>query len=598
VDALLRVGASNALAACALALLAAAVARLCRRPAVAHSLWLIVLLKLVTPPVLPVRLPGFPASPAAPRAVALPADTDQAAPPATEGEAGPVTADAVLAPDEQELPAPTVVVPARPLTADLIPAPAPPATARTPFPWAGAALLLWAAGSSACFAVAAIRAYRFARLLRFAEAAPTDLQERAEALAARLGLARCPGIWLVPGQLSPMLWAIGGTPRVFLPAGLLGRLGLAQQDALLAHELAHLRRRDHWVRGLEMLVNVLYWWHPVVWWARRELREAEEQCCDAWVLWALPGAQKTYALALVETVDFLSEAWSVLPQGASGIGQVQHLRRRITMIMRGTTPRALTWVGGLAVAALGAMLLPLLPTWDQTQAADPVQAARGLDLLAAEGQSVQTEAAKAEAEKARVQMEMYRVQLAQAQKDFEAAMFKVRAAEAAAKDAEKKTATAPQAKQRKVILIITAEDGREQRVEVPGAKLMIEGIDSRPQYYTARVTTAAPLTTYTVATHALQGGRDLEKRVADLEKELKQVRQELDTLKRPGQQHGAAPQQPANPAYGNFFERVAPAASTSPATPAAQPSPTSPPPAGPGPATGTSTTPPATPAKP
>ncbi|HJT78362.1 MAG TPA: hypothetical protein VJ739_14255, partial [Gemmataceae bacterium] len=65
-DSLLRLGASNALAACALALLAAAAGRFCRRPALMHGLWLIVLLKMVTPPVLPVRLlPDFQAVPAA-----------------------------------------------------------------------------------------------------------------------------------------------------------------------------------------------------------------------------------------------------------------------------------------------------------------------------------------------------------------------------------------------------------------------------------------------------------------------------------------------------------------------------------------------------
>ena len=63
----------------------------------------------------------------------------------------------------------------------------------------------------------------------------------------------------------------------------------------------------------------LFWWHPVVWWARRELREAEEQCCDAWVVWALPGAGRTYATALLECLDFLSPSLVPLPEGASGL---------------------------------------------------------------------------------------------------------------------------------------------------------------------------------------------------------------------------------------------------------------------------------------
>ena len=74
-----------------------------------------------------------------------------------------------------------------------------------------------------------------------------------------------------------MLWAIATTARLLIPEPLLGRLSEQQWDTLLAHELAHLRRRDHWVRRFELFVVGLYWWHPVVWWARRELQEAEEQ---------------------------------------------------------------------------------------------------------------------------------------------------------------------------------------------------------------------------------------------------------------------------------------------------------------------------------
>src|SRR5205085_2360482 len=79
-----------------------------------------------------------------------------------------------------------------------------------------------------------------------------------------------------------------GRPRVLLPAALWARLSEAQRDALLLHELAHLRRGDHWVRRLELAVLGLYWWLPTVWWARREIQRAEEECCDAWVVWASP----------------------------------------------------------------------------------------------------------------------------------------------------------------------------------------------------------------------------------------------------------------------------------------------------------------------
>ena len=58
-----------------------------------------------------------------------------------------------------------------------------------------------------------------------------------------------------------MLWALGGRPRLVVPEGLWGRLGPSQRDAVLLHELAHLRRCDHRVRLLELVVETLYGQH-------------------------------------------------------------------------------------------------------------------------------------------------------------------------------------------------------------------------------------------------------------------------------------------------------------------------------------------------
>ena len=102
------------------------------------------------------------------------------------------------------------------------------------------------------------------------------------------------------------LWAVGGRAGLFFPESLLKHIEEPGRSALLVHELAHLRRRDHWVRWLELIVAGLYWWYPLVWLACRRLQAAEEECCDAWVVSELPGYGDAYAGALLETVDFLS----------------------------------------------------------------------------------------------------------------------------------------------------------------------------------------------------------------------------------------------------------------------------------------------------
>jgi beta-lactamase regulating signal transducer with metallopeptidase domain len=369
---LLEIGLANAVTAAALAVVAAGIGFFCRRPALTHGLWVLVLLKLITPPLFPVPIswPGSTAEndPSNPPASAAeppepfpgPADDEggEAAPPNDfpPGPPAPGPEDA----DDGE-PAPEGGVPAG-ADADAAPGanPGPPDQPS----WPAIVGLVWGAGSLFWFGWLFLHIGRFQRLVRFARPAPARLQNLVAELARRMGVKRCPALGLVPGAVSPMLWGIGRAPRLLFPARLLERLDREQQTTLLVHELAHLRRRDHWIRLLELAVLCLYWWNPVVWWARRELREAEEQCCDAWVVWAQGGEGRAYALALLQTVAFFSHAPSVLPAAASGIGQVAHLRRRLVMIMQGKTPRSLSGLGGAAVLGLG-LVLPLTPVLAQ-----------------------------------------------------------------------------------------------------------------------------------------------------------------------------------------------------------------------------------------
>jgi hypothetical protein len=128
------------------------------------------------------------------------------------------------------------------------------------------------------------------------------------------------------------------------------------------------------VRRLELLVLGLYWWHPVAWWAQRRLHEAEEQCCDRWVLRVLPGAAAAYATTLVETMAFLSGCRSPVPVAVSGLGQVDSLKRRLTMILRDDCLRPLPRPA-LLLLGLALLCVPLLPGWAEpprTPAALPV----------------------------------------------------------------------------------------------------------------------------------------------------------------------------------------------------------------------------------
>jgi beta-lactamase regulating signal transducer with metallopeptidase domain len=217
----------------------------------------------------------------------------------------------------------------------------------------------WLAGSLLWFAVGILRVVRFERCRRQAELAPEPLQSESRRIARQLGLARCPAVCMVEGQLPPLLWAMTGKPTILLPAALLEQMPASRQALVVAHEMAHLARRDHWLRWFEFVVLGIYWWFPVAWWARREVHRAAEECCDAWVVWLFPGGARSYARSLLETIDFLSRARPVSPVGASSLGQFHFfaLQRRFRMIKSGSITRIMPWPMRIMAFLLGVAIL-------------------------------------------------------------------------------------------------------------------------------------------------------------------------------------------------------------------------------------------------
>lgn len=363
---LLYLALSNAVLATFLAAFVAFATRLCRRPSVRHALWLLVLLKLVTPPLLPISVSW----PRSEESKPLPAEM----PPSDFVLPGPLAdaANGRRPPAGEELHPSAEKTLYQPADAD-----------RSPHSfWMPFLIVLWLGGAMAWWILAAVRLRKFRCLLRKAQPAAAEVQAQGQRLAALLGLRRCPPILFASAPLSPMLWALGFSPRLLVPAELWRKLSAEQQDTLLAHELGHLRRGDQWVRRLELLVLGVYWWHPVVWWARRRLQEAEEECCDALVVALLPDAAPAYAAALVQTVAFLSQNRPAALVGASGAGQVPLLKRRLTMILTETSSRKPSRIGYWTVLGLGALLLPWAPQAARTEPLEKAQAAEGTEQVA------------------------------------------------------------------------------------------------------------------------------------------------------------------------------------------------------------------------
>src|SRR5262245_2447635 len=382
-DSLLDAALRNAALAVPLAALVLILGIVFRRPALLHVLWIVVLLRLLMPPIWNVSVPR----PIAPEPVVaetstLTIDIEDAAPPqpakgqaAAEEHAPSIWWQVVL---DSTAGAAPVAEPAADSASPVDEAAGvkPSATAITLPPWRTLVGMVWLAGSGLLALLAALRLGQFMVALRASVRDPQPIQAEADAIAQRLGLRASPRVAVIDACVSPMLWGFFTRPRLVLPATLWSKLTPSQRSTLLAHELAHYGRGDHWVRWLELAATILFWWHPVVWLARWRLREAEEQCWDGWVIWALPDSRRDYATAIVDTVGFLSTGRPGLPALASGVGEVRHLRRRLTMIMRGNTSRRLPRLALAALFGGGLALGMVAPTWGDDDRRDPPPAER------------------------------------------------------------------------------------------------------------------------------------------------------------------------------------------------------------------------------
>jgi hypothetical protein len=164
-----------------------------------------------------------------------------------------------------------------------------------------------------------------------------------------------------------MVWGLG-RPVLLWPASLIGRMTPNCQRAVIVHELAHLRRRDHWVGWLQLLVGCAWWWNPLFRYVNKQLRRNAELACDAWVVQTLPGARRAYAEALLEVSQLSSR--NALPLPALGMaGGHPDFERRLIMIMRDRVPCRVPLFGA---AVIGLLALIALPGWSLSQqAAEP-----------------------------------------------------------------------------------------------------------------------------------------------------------------------------------------------------------------------------------
>lgn len=219
--------------------------------------------------------------------------------------------------------------------------------------WPNLLLAAWIVGCAAILLTWAARWRRVASVARGAapldEGRDVDVLRRLEAAA---GIARPIAIRASDTSLEPGVFGIW-KPVLLWPRNITAHLDDRQVEAILAHEVTHVRRRDNLAAAMHMIVQALFWFHPLVWWIGARLIDERERACDAEVV-RLGCEPRVYAESILKTCQFYLESPLACVSGVTG----SDLKKRVEQIMKndaGATLNAwrkilLTATAALAIA--------------------------------------------------------------------------------------------------------------------------------------------------------------------------------------------------------------------------------------------------------
>jgi uncharacterized protein (TIGR03435 family) len=215
---------------------------------------------------------------------------------------------------------------------------------------------LWVAGSAAVLFAWIVRWRRVTAVVR--AASPLSAGREVDALRRMersSGLAMPLVIVASSNSIEPGIFGVF-RPRLLWPQGLSTRLDDAQLDAILAHEICHVCRRDNLAAVAQMIVEAAFWLHPIVWWIGKRLIDERERTCDEFVL-ELGAEPQLYAESILKTCEHCIESPLMCVAGVTG----SDLKTRVTRIMRNTAPAPLNaWRRILlATAAAAAVVSPV-----------------------------------------------------------------------------------------------------------------------------------------------------------------------------------------------------------------------------------------------
>ena len=237
------------------------------------------------------------------------------------------------------------------------------------------AVIVWLAGVLLLSVRLIVACYGVERLKRATRSVDARVVARVQLLAHRFGING--PVQVLESALVRVPTVVGCLrPVILLPASVITGLAPSYLDAVLAHELAHVRRHDYIVNVLQSLVETLLFYHPAVWWCSRQIRIEREHCCDDMVVDA-GGDRVGYATALAQ-LEELRGLQPMLSLNASGGRLLDRIRRLLGESPK-TERRSTTWTIAVALTVLTAIVaMPALTVADASERAVSSQSEQAL----------------------------------------------------------------------------------------------------------------------------------------------------------------------------------------------------------------------------
>jgi len=165
-------------------------------------------------------------------------------------------------------------------------------------------------------------------------------------------------------------------PVVLLPAAAMTGLSIAQIDALIAHEFAHIKRQDYLVNLLQSAIETLLFYHPAVWLISRRVRHERELCCDDMAIAACGNDRLTYASALADLESMRHVPEPML--AANGGSLITRMKRILGQDEAAVATNRTNWTAGVAILLTALILVPMnVVTTRATEQAPVAQGVRG-----------------------------------------------------------------------------------------------------------------------------------------------------------------------------------------------------------------------------